>query len=124
VLFRSGLLHPVGRQEPGGLAIDLAGDESSGEHRPARLRLRAPIAPGLLEDVAIAGWQAMPADRAFEVEAREGILALDGEREFPFERGEHVQVTLRERAFPTLDVPRSLQAAARLGLFRAAPAAA
>ena len=60
----------------------------------------------------------MPPDQRFIVSQEAGTLALDGERELPFEPGEHVSVTLRDQAFPTVDVPRCLHIAAREGLFR------
>ena len=107
-----GLLHPVDRRDPFGLAIGLCEDP---EHR--RLHVQAPIAPGLLADVGIAGWEPMPAGQPFEVALDAGIVALDGERELPFEPGERVQVTLRPNAFPTVDVARCMHIAAREGLF-------
>lgn len=107
-----GLLQPVGRREPHGLAVRLAGDAAA-----RRETLRAPIAPGLVADVGIAGWEAMPAGQPFKVAIDAGIVALDGERELPFEPGETVQLTLRENAFPTVDVARCLHTAACAGLF-------
>lgn len=108
-----GLLQPIGRREPQGLAIALS-------EEPARRRvaLRAPIAPGLVSEVGIAGWEPMPAGRTFTVEIDAGIVALDGERELPFEAGETVQLTLRENAFPTVDVARCMHIAACEGLFQ------
>jgi hypothetical protein len=47
-----------------------------------------------------------------------GVVALDGERELAFDSGERVRITLRENAFPTVDVARCMQTAAREGLFR------
>lgn len=108
-----GLLQPVGRREAGGLAIQLS-DEPA--HR--RLVLRAPIAPGMVRDVGIANWEPMPAGRDFPVALEAGVVALDGERELTFERGDRVRITLRENAFPTVDVARCMQIAAELGLFR------
>ena len=108
-----GLLQPVGRREAGGLAIQLSDDPV---HR--RLVLRAPIAPGMVRDVGIANWEPMPAGRDFPVALEAGIVALDGEREMTFERGDRVRITLRENAFPTVDVARCMQIAAELGLFR------
>lgn len=108
-----GLLQPLGRREPGGLAIELADDP-----RRCRLKLRAPIAPGLVREVGIAHWQPMPAGRPFGVAPAAGVVALDGERELAFGPGERVSITLRENAFPTVDVARCMQAAARDGLFR------
>ncbi|NML16558.1 ATP-NAD kinase family protein [Azohydromonas caseinilytica] len=106
------LLQPVGRRDPHGLAVTLAPDEAA-----RKLAVRAPIAPGLLAEVPVAGWEPMPPGRAFEVRHAGGIVALDGERELPFEPGERVQLTLRPNAFPTVDVTRCLQLAAQRGLF-------
>lgn len=111
-----GLLQPVGRRDPGGLAVQLG-------HAPgtAGLRLLAPIAPGMVRPVAIAGWQAMPAGQPFAVAQQGGVVALDGERELAFDAGDHVQITLRENAFPTVDVARCMQIAACEGLLRLPP---
>lgn len=111
-----GLLQPVDRRAPQGLAVTLAREGTD-----ARLTLRAPIAPGLLAEVPIAHWEPMAPDRAFEVAQAGGIVALDGERELPFEPGERVQLTLRPNAFPTVDVTRCLQLAAQRGLFHRSP---
>ncbi len=108
-----GLLHPVGRRDAGGLLVQLA----DAQH-PATLRLLAPIAPGMLRAVPIAHWQPMPADQPFTVAGQGGVVALDGERELAFDAGDRVQITLRENAFPTLDVARCLQIAAAEGLLR------
>lgn len=108
-----GLLHPLGRREAGGLAVQLSDDPAT-----SRLVLRAPIAPGMLREVGIAHWEAMPADRPFRVALEAGVVALDGEREMAFSAGDRVRITLRENAFPTVDVARCLQTAAREGLFR------
>jgi predicted polyphosphate/ATP-dependent NAD kinase len=111
-----GLLQPVDRRTPNGLAVTLARDGAA-----AKLRLRAPIAPGLLAEVAVAHWEPMPAGQAFEPGHAGGIVALDGERELPFESGERVRLTLRANAFPTVDVSRCLHLAAQRGLLHCSP---
>ena len=108
-----GLLQPVGRRDPGGLAIQLSAEPST-----RRLVLDAPIAPGMVRPVGIAHWEAMPAGREFAVVQSSGVVALDGERELAFDRGDRVRITLRENAFPTVDVARCMQVAAAQGLFR------
>ena len=108
-----GLLEPVTRTEPGGLAVILKNaPEQDG------LYLDVPIAPGMVRDVGIAEWQRMPADQPFTVPLKAGIVALDGERELPFAAGQKVTITLRENAFPTVDIARCMRAAASEGLFR------
>lgn len=111
-----GLLQPVGRRAPGGLALRIsdAPDE-------CRLVLRAPIAPGMVRDVGIASWEAMPANQPFTITLAAGIVALDGERELAFDAGDKVNVTLRENSFPTVDVARCMQIAAATGLFHFPP---
>ncbi len=108
-----GLLHPLGRREPGGLAIQLC----SGTLQ-RRLLLQAPIAPGMVREIGVAHWQPMPAGEPFKVALEAGVVALDGERELAFDPGDEVTITLRENAFPTMDVARCMQLAASSGLFR------
>jgi predicted polyphosphate/ATP-dependent NAD kinase len=109
----AGLLEPIGRREPGGCAIELC---DAPEHR--KVTLLVPIAPGMVRPVGIGSWQRMEPDQMFSVDQEAGVLALDGERELTFDPGDRVTVTLRERAFRTLDVSRCLQIAAAEGLFR------
>jgi predicted polyphosphate/ATP-dependent NAD kinase len=108
-----GLLQPVGRRDPGGLAITLSNDPLL-----RRVQLLAPIAPGMVRAVGIADWQAMPANEPFTVALKAGVVALDGEREMTFDAGDRVQITLIENAFPTVDVATCMQFAASAGLLR------
>lgn len=115
-----GLLQPVGRRERGGLAVQLADDDAH-----TLLMLHAPIAPGLVLPVPVAGWQRLVPDEPALVRQQAGTVALDGERELAFEAGDRVTVTLRENAFPTVDVARCMAVAARDALLRRpAPGAA
>jgi hypothetical protein len=68
--------------------------------------------------IGIAHFEPMPADRPFVIGQEAGVVALDGERELAFDRHDRVTITLRENAFPTVDVARCMQTAAREGLFR------
>lgn len=110
-----GMLQPVSRAEPVGLTVQLDSDPS------ARLQLMAPIAPGLVRPVGIADWERMPDGHPYTVVQEAGIVALDGEREMPFDPGDHVQITLRTNAFFTLDIPRAMHIAASAGLFQNLP---
>lgn len=110
------LLQPVGRRERGGLAVQIAAQPTD-----ALTLLHAPIAPGLVLPVPIAGWQRMKPDEPLPVRQTAGTVALDGERELSFEPGQRVSVTLREGAFRTLDVARCMAVAARDGLLRTSP---
>jgi len=112
----AGLLQPLGRRESGGLAIELA---AAGQ---GEFDLRAPIAPGLLCKVAVAGWQRLAHARPHRVRQRAGIVALDGERELAFGPQDEVTVTLHEHAFRSLDVAACMRYAARERLMRSVPA--
>ncbi|MGO4332455.1 ATP-NAD kinase family protein [Cupriavidus sp. 2TAF22] len=107
-----GLLDPVGRHESGGLAIELAAAGAG------RFELRAPIAPGLLSAVPIAGWERLTDGVPHRVRQRSGVVALDGERELVFGEQDEVTVTLRERAFLSIDVAACMRYAAAAGLMR------
>lgn len=111
-----GLLEPVGRRDPGGLAIELA---CAGE---GVFDLRAPIAPGLLCTVPIAGWTRLAHARPHRVRQRAGIVALDGERELAFGPHDEVTITLHEHAFRSIDVAACMRYAAREHLMRSVPA--
>jgi hypothetical protein len=52
------------------------------------------------------------------IDARAGVIAVDGERELTFEPGESPTVRLRADGPRCLDVPAVLAASARLGLLR------
>jgi len=110
-----GLLHPLGRRDPGGLAVQLCHAGSA-----PQVRLQVPIAPGMVRNVDIRNWASMTPDQPYAVELASGVVALDGEREMTFDDGDRVTVTLREHAFPTVDVSRCMQIAARTGVFRSA----
>ena len=78
----------------------------------------AVAAGNAIRDAGIAGWERMPADQEFAVGLQAGIVALDGEREMPFDANDRVRITVRSNAFSTVDVARCMQIAACEGLFR------
>lgn len=121
-----GLLAPVGRREPGGLCVELAPAPEATPADPAAeplFQLRAPIAPGLLQPVPIHGWAALADGQAVRVRQHAGVVALDGEREIAFGADDHLTVTLRERAFRSVDIAACLRHAACAGLLRSTSAA-
>ena len=105
-----GQLAPVSRREPRGVAARLSAD--------AARRVLAPIAPGLVVPVGVADISWMQPGTGHAIEARAGVIAVDGERELTFGPGEVPVVTLREDGPRCVDVPAVLAASARLGLLR------
>ena len=105
-----GQLSPVARHEPHGVTARITPD--------AARQVLAPIAPGLVVPVGVSEVERMDPGSDHRVEARAGVIAVDGERELTFEPGEHPTVRLRADGPRCVDVPAVLAASARLGLLR------
>ena len=105
-----GQLSPVGRRDPHGVTARLVPG--------APRQVLAPIAPGLVVPVGVSEVEPMVPGAVHEVEARAGVIAVDGERELTFEPGERPEVRLRADGPRCIDVPAVLAASARLGLLR------
>src|SRR5579863_9701407 len=103
-----GQLCPVTRHEPHGVTARIAPD--------AARQVLAPIAPGLVVPVGVGEIGRMDPGSEHRVEARAGVIAVDGERELTFEPGERPTVRLRADGPRCVDVPAVLAASARLGL--------
>ena len=107
-----GQLCPVARHEPHGVTARLS---------PAAARqVLAPIAPGLVVPVGVTDIEPIHPGSVHHVDARAGVIAVDGERELTFSPGEHPAVRLRADGPRCVDVPAVLAASARLGLLRRA----
>ncbi len=105
-----GQLSPVARHEPHGVTARLS---------PAAARqVLAPIAPGLVVPVGVTEIEPIHPGSVHHVDARAGVIAVDGERELTFSPGEHPAVRLRADGPRCVDVPAVLAASARLGLLR------
>jgi predicted polyphosphate/ATP-dependent NAD kinase len=103
-----GQLSPVGRRDPDGVTARLVPG--------APRQVLAPIAPGLVVPVGVGEIEPMLPGAVHEVEARAGVIAVDGERELTFEPGERPDVRLRSDGPLCVDVPAVLAESARLGL--------
>ena len=107
-----GQLSPVARHEPHGVTARLAAD--------APWQVLAPIAPGLVVPVGVREIEPMHPGSVYLVDARAGVIAVDGERELAFGPGEQPAVRLRADGPRCVDVPSVLAVSARLGLLRRA----
>jgi len=104
-----GLLQPVGRRAAGGLSIIFGA---------GGCQLLAPVAPGILDRVDVAHWQKIQHGEKHQPLLRQGVIAVDGERELAFGPQQHLTIALRERAFRSLDINACLHYAAAAGLLR------
>jgi predicted polyphosphate/ATP-dependent NAD kinase len=102
----AGLLRPVARDEPSGVRVRFG---------PGR-RLWAPILPGALEAVSVAGVELLHPGQRIPLPAVTGTLALDGEREIEFDAGSGLTIELRLDGPRTVAVEAVLAYAARHGL--------
>lgn len=93
----AGMLAPIGREEPLGLAVDLGHPGTT---------ILAPITPGRLQPVVVQRWERIaPGYRRCLRSDRPGTVALDGEREIAFLPGQEVCLELIERG-PIVVRPR------------------
>jgi predicted polyphosphate/ATP-dependent NAD kinase len=104
----AGQVMPVARNDPHGVTARLAPD--------AARQVLAPIAPGLVVPVGVSSIERIEAGPVHDVDARAGVIAVDGERELAFGPGEHPAVRLRRDGPWCVDVAAVLAASARLGL--------
>lgn len=120
-----GLPQAIGMSAIAGLCAPLDRDAPQGRHirlSPRASRwLAAPIAPGLIERVGIAGVEVMQPGARHVPSIAQGALAFDGERELTFGPGDRVSVRLVPDAFHTIDVPTCMAHAAQEGLFLCNP---
>jgi predicted polyphosphate/ATP-dependent NAD kinase len=109
----AGQLCPSPRHEPDGVALRL------GPPDRAPWVIHAPIAPGLVVPVGVYDWRPLPPGQPQPVHTRQGVIALDGEREIEFNDG-HATPTVRLRSDGPrcVDVSAVLAVAARDGLLR------
>jgi predicted polyphosphate/ATP-dependent NAD kinase len=107
----AGLANPIPRDSGQGLHLTLC---PPGE---GMLTLCAPIAPGLILPVGVAELNILRPREVVPVNMENGVVTLDGEREFVFRKGDEINVWLDLDGPFTIDVPRVLHIAAERGVF-------
>ncbi len=98
-----GLLAPLDAEEDAGLMLTFG---------PGGVVVRAPLAPGLYQDVAVAAVERLALGEPVTVEGP-GILALDGERERVLRPGQRAVLRVLRDGPWLVDVRRTLWTAAR-----------
>ncbi|MEE9299898.1 MAG: NAD(+)/NADH kinase [Alphaproteobacteria bacterium] len=105
-----GLLQPVARAAENGLRLELAPPEK------AASVVLAPIGPGLIVPIGVNRIEELKAGQAVELKTREGVIALDGEREIEFRNAGKVSVRLDRRGPTTIRIDKVMALAAARGL--------
>jgi len=106
----AGLVRPVSRMAKHGLRIDI------GLPGIAWITVRAPIAPGLIVPVGVNKVSEIYADEPQYLQIRQGVIALDGEREIEFRPDQQVRVQLSSTGPVTIDTEQVMLLAAQKGL--------
>ncbi|MEM9744483.1 MAG: NAD(+)/NADH kinase [Pseudomonadota bacterium] len=100
-----GLLKPMPDSVDAGLQLTL------NAHSPRARTLHAPIAPGLLTDVAVDSCRQIPLGKAVQWRGP-GVLAFDGERERVIAEDQQVELTVERNGPRVIDVNAALTYAA------------
>jgi len=106
----AGLVRPVSRDAPTGVALDLAAAPG------AARTVSAPLAPGLMAAIGIERVVDLEAGVPHPIRLPRGVVALDGEREIAFGPNDRVAVVLEPDGPLTVEVSRAMELAARSGL--------
>lgn len=96
--------------DPRGLCIRFPDPKQSARHS-----LVAPIAPGMVKEVAIADWRTIEPGELVAIEAIRGTIALDGEREIELLEGMQAAVRIKSDGPWVVDFDRALQSACASG---------
>lgn len=125
-------LSPLSTADPGGLRYVLAahgevtdaGGQATAAGPMAEPALpgveivTAPVAPGMVATVPIAGWMRLREGEKVAVERRHSSIALDGERAFTVTPDQMIEISVQRNGPPVVQVEKALQIAAELGLFK------
>lgn len=95
-----GFLQPVSPTEPDGLSLKFG--------EPARGRVTAPLAPGLMTTLPVAEIRRLSPDEPVTVAGGNRLLALDGEREILLRRGQTARIYLRQDGPWLVDIYKTL----------------
>jgi hypothetical protein len=111
----------TGMSSLGGLLMPLAPTESRGLcfwlGEPKVCRVTVPLAPGLMVRLGVERVQELDIGDTVTVRGGDCLLALDGEREIPLQRGQTARIFLRDDGPWLVDVFRALQKVAAQGVF-------
>ncbi|MGE5483930.1 MAG: NAD(+)/NADH kinase [Ignavibacteriales bacterium] len=109
----AGCLEPVGRREPAGLHLEVSGHPSG-----SRVAVRAPICPGVIQEVHIEGYSKIAPGERVSLGRGPCAVALDGERDHLAGEGDLLEAELSLEGPLVVDVAKALAEAQKAGMFR------
>ncbi len=104
----------IGFSSVGGILCPLPSDSRLGVHveiGPGLNTIRTPIAPGRICRLPIAGYRTFKALEEIPIERRQGMIALDGEKEIVLKASEKFAVRLNPEGPLVVDIEKALAAA-------------
>jgi hypothetical protein len=107
----AGRVHPVDRNDSGGVLIRLG---------PGGRRVRVPLAPGTFATLEVASVEPLAPSQSIQLTGG-GVLAYDGERTTPVSADARLTVSIERSGPRVIDVDMALAIAARDRRFDAAP---
>ncbi len=107
----AGFLHPFGLEEDRGLYIRLGPKGSKNIQR----RVKAPFAPGLIDDAEIEEYRILELGSKIEITHKPSMFALDGEREFYISEEDNYEAQLLKNGPILVDVKKTMLQAVRKG---------
>lgn len=96
----AGSFHPMPIEDPNGLYIHIG--EST-------FKIHAPIAPGMLTEISIEDYKVMKPGEVITAMTKTGIVALDGEREVPFNSTDTLEVVCRPDGPLVVNIEKTLE---------------
>lgn len=105
----AGSVYPIEENEPRGLYVEF--DQNS------NLETWVPMAPGVMSLIKFNDYKVINIGEKIKIKAQEGMVALDGEREVPFNKSDTVEVELSSSGPRVIDIHKTLKAASEGGFF-------
>ncbi|MEL7647909.1 MAG: NAD(+)/NADH kinase [Sedimentibacter sp.] len=105
----AGSVYPVEESESIGLYLEMGQD--------GELETWVPMAPGVMKKIRFKQFKKIVLGERIKVKAMEGMVALDGEREVPFNKNDTVEIELSYEGPNVIDIHKSLKAASEGGFF-------
>lgn len=115
-------LQPVSSTDDGGLHYCIDGQiDGTGRGMDAEggSTVLAPVAPGMIPEVAISSWRRIATGERVSIERRHSTVALDGERAFSVTPDQQLEIAVQQDGPHVVQVEAALHEAAASGLFRA-----
>jgi hypothetical protein len=105
----AGSILPVGETDDYGLYLKVG--------KGGELKTWVPMAPGMMQCVTFESYRKIEENERFMIKTKEGMVALDGEREVPFNPEDRIDIALSLEGPYVVDINETLRHASQGGFF-------